>query len=105
MPDPAGSHDVYVREATIEDALYLSTRLRKADLEEIEASSGQPPEEALLQGFHSSKHCWVAVYNHKPFLIFGACPVVEDVGCVWALGSDDIVRARVGFLIQPAYWV
>ena len=98
MPDPVDSPNTYIRPAVEDDAFYLAERLRQADLDELKASSNHSPLEALLTGFHSSTRCFSGVHNKVPFIIFGACPVVEDVGCVWGLGSDDIHKARMGFL-------
>lgn len=105
MPDQPDLHKPYVREATLEDVVYLSTRLRKADIDEIEASSGGSPAQALVEGFRYSSKCRVGVYNNNPFVIFGARPVVQGVGAIWALGSDDLLKARVEFLRQSKKWV
>lgn len=105
MPDPPALHKPYVREATVEDVDYLSTRLRKADLEEIAASSGCSPKSALVEGFRHSYKCRVGIYNNNPFIIFGARPVVKGVGAIWALGSDDLLKARMEFLRQSKGWL
>lgn len=105
MPDHEDLHKPYVRDATLDDAIYLSTRLRAADLAEIEASSNKSPEETLVYGFNKSAHCRVGIYNNNPFIIFGACRVIEGVGCVWALGSDDLLKAKGEFLRQSRHWI
>tara|TARA_R110002020_G_scaffold433917_1_gene644029 strand:+ start:319 stop:804 length:486 start_codon:yes stop_codon:yes gene_type:complete len=98
MPDLDALPKVSIRKATIDDAFYLSSRLRKADLDEIEANSNREPTECLIEGLHTSQNCMVGVYNDTPFIMFGARKVTKNVGCVWALGSDDLLKAKVGFL-------
>lgn len=105
MPDQGDLHKPFVRDATVEDVFYLSERLRQADLDELDAGTGISPIQALYTGYKNSVTCRVGVYNHNPFIIFGACPVQEDVGCVWALGSDDLLKARGEFLRQSRRWI
>ena len=38
------------------------------------------------------------MHDKSPFMIFGARKVRKNVGCVWALGSDDLLKVKVGFL-------
>lgn len=105
MPDHEGSPEHYVRLATQDDVDYLTPRLRQADLDEIAANTGSPPGQALHRGFEDSTQCYVGVTDNLPFIIFGAVPITEGVGAVWALGSDDLLKARTAFLRQSRMWV
>jgi len=105
MPDHRGFHKPFVRPAVVDDVVYLSTCLRQADLDEIKANCGLDPKDALMVGFECSSQCYTGVYNNNPFIIFGATPTTEGVGACWALGSDDLLKARREFLRQSEYWI
>ena len=93
MPEPKGTPDVFVCPSVPEDVEYLGSRLRQADIDEITANGGLTPHEALEAGLANSTICQSAHYKGEPFLMFGAAPVLDNVGLVWMLGSDVISKA------------
>lgn len=83
------------RPATREDAVFLSGRLRAADIKELYAASGLEPLEALLQGLELSvPHAWALEDEQtgEPYLMGGVRPVGDGFGLVWALASDAVER-------------
>ena len=59
----------YIKVASEEDAILLSTNLRKEDEEEIKAYANIKPKEALILGIQQSK-IPLAVYDKKGKIVF-----------------------------------
>ena len=76
--------------ATPYHTMDLAYRLRPADVEEIKASSGRTPEEALCASVASSRKAWALVHNGRCEAIFGIAPwpLTSDVGAPWLLASE-----------------
>jgi hypothetical protein len=72
----------------------LSSQLRAADIDEIEAMAGTEPDRALRDSLSISSHAYAVVSDtYGPVAIFGAAPhPLAGVGVVWMLGSDGIKR-------------
>lgn len=96
-----------IRPATMEDCLILGPILRKADKEEIQASSGDLPSDALLIGLRDSELCLSIVQDEKPLAMFGVVRMAENpsVGQVWLLGTDEIKAHSMEFLRKSKEWV
>jgi hypothetical protein len=90
-----------------EDCIYLATRLRQADLDEVKAASGLDPCEALLEGLFHSQQCHTVVDGDTPLAVFGVCPAPlnDSVGIVWLLGSDALKMHSIEFLRKSKGWV
>lgn len=89
-----------LRPATRKDAHFLSTRLREEDIQELYASSGMSPLEALLQGLSLSKpHAWALGDSGtgEPYLMGGVRPAGNGIGIVWLLGSPEIEKHALTF--------
>ena len=102
-PTPPGLNS---RRATLRDAAYFSTRLRAADLQELEHSSGSDPLTALLRSVRLSTQSWVAEWEGEPVCLFG---VMEDAfdeerGIIWLVGTDDVERLQRPFLRTARRW-
>lgn len=97
----------YVRQATEEDARYLAPRLRKEDMEEVRANTGEDPLTALLHGLEVSTPCYAIINNtEEPVGMFGAGPLpVPNLGFVWMLASPGLVDIQVPFLRQSKRWI
>lgn len=94
-----------IREATVGDCVYLSTRLRDADLREIEAGYYGSPLEALIGSFSASEQRFCIEDAGEPIAVFGGGPVEGKatlhgvrIGVPWMLGTDAIKRRWVWFL-------
>ena len=82
---------ISVRSATYDDCLSLAPNLRQEDKDEVWASHGMLPEEALIYSFLSCPKTFVAVINDEILCMFGCSPkATEGMGMPWLLGSDDI---------------
>lgn len=75
----------------LEDCVRLAPRLRKADRDEIEASTGQTPLDALTTGLAASAQAGGIYHGREPIALFGVVPWPDGVGSPWLLGSDDIL--------------
>lgn len=72
------------------DAQRLAPFLRKADLDEIAAASGERPEVALHRGIVASADARVVLHAGRPIAVFGVVDKGGGVGAPWLLGSDAI---------------
>ena len=89
----------WIRLATDEDVEWLAPRLRQADKDEVKASGGWEPEEALRMSFEASEPCFAGLFGQGELaVLFGAAPVTDNVGAVWLLGTDLIETYPMSFL-------
>lgn len=78
----------------------VARRMRKADREEVFASSGKLPVEALYFSTGKSSGCWTVMFDGQPEIIFGvgSINVLGQTGAPWALGTDEVRKNYVNFL-------
>ena len=88
-----------MRVATLEDAEYLSKRLRQCDVDEVKASHNLTPYVALKLGIQNSNLPLAVILDEKPVAIFGVVPT-EYFGSIWLLGSDELKDVSLSFLRQ-----
>tara|TARA_R110000851_G_scaffold5398_1_gene22363 strand:- start:5663 stop:6136 length:474 start_codon:yes stop_codon:yes gene_type:complete len=88
-----------IRNATKEDAEYLSTRLKPMDLREIDAVTGRPSLAVLMSGVMGSEDCKVGAVDDVPFCIYGVRKMshLSDTGIVWMLSTEEIDRHAMKF--------
>jgi hypothetical protein len=90
-------------------ALALAPLMREADRNEVRASVGMQPLEALTFAVNVTPSAlgWTALGDGHPICMWGAAPHPEDadLGVVWLLGSDDIYKVRKRFLIESRTYV
>lgn len=94
--------------ATVEHVEFLASRLRRADLEEIDALSfADGVETSLLLSFSLSDECYVWLVGGEPAAIFGVAPMVDvpGTGCPWFLGTDKVREERRFFLTNSREWI
>lgn len=89
-----------IRNATEEDAVFLSSRLRSADIDEIKAIGEYTPLEALLTSFKNSAEPKAALIDDTVVAMFGvAAPsLVSEHGVPWLLSSENTIRRVKPFL-------
>lgn len=91
-----------VRMATRQDAREIAKDLREADLAEMRAVLGdvEDPADPLIYGVDNSVYPMVGLINGKPASIFGVIrdPINAHIGCIWMMGTDDIVAHKKTFL-------
>lgn len=78
----------------------LNMKLREQDIEEVKASNGLAPVEALKISLDVSDKIWVARYKDKIIAVFGRAIHPEDsrVGIAWLLGTDELSQCRKSFM-------
>ena len=78
----------------------IAKRMRRADIDEVQAASGKTPEEALLYSIDKSEYSWAALVDGKPVAMFGVgiLNVIGGVGAPWLLATDDVERNRKVFV-------
>lgn len=83
-----------------EHALQLVSRLRKGDLDEIKASSGLDPEDALLLSVATSPRSWAWVHDGEVIALFGVGAAYgrPGVGVPWLLGSPEVEKHKIYFV-------
>ena len=75
----------------------LARTMRAADQQEVWASSGKEPLEALRESVEASSHCWTGLKNKVPVAMFGVAPFMEgdsEIGIAWLLASDELYTFR-----------
>ena len=94
-------NDMFPRVSKEEDIKEIAPRLRKGDLDEIEAL-GEEPEEALRKSYFGSEpKCYTAEHKEVPMAMFGVVPFQDNPkwGSIWLLGTDDVTDvAPISFL-------
>jgi hypothetical protein len=86
--------------AGLEHAIALAPRLRKGDLAEIKAASGENPEDVLVFSMAMSTLCWAWLYKGKVMALFGVVewPGRPGVGIPWLLCAKGVERHKVFFM-------
>lgn len=91
---------VEIRDATEADADFIARRVRKADFDEIVASSGKHPYYAMIQGLSHSTSAKTATFNGEPACMWGVAPggMILQVGVPWMVGTDLLDQHAKAFL-------
>ena len=79
---------------------FIADNMRQADIEEVAASHGHTPIQALCEGVKISDSCVVAIANDEPVAVFGlvrGC-VLSGYGTPWALGTDSLFEYKKSFM-------
>lgn len=84
--------------ATEDDVVQMAPRLRQADKDEVWASGGYLPEDALRASYRASQPCFAFRGPAGPQALFGVAPMYENVGAIWLLGTDAIDTTPITFL-------
>lgn len=98
---------VLVRSVQPGDAEELAPRLRQADLDEIAAVSGRPPQQALEASVAMSTSSWAVEIDDELACLMGVTPVsiLGGIGCPWLLGSDAVARHAGAFIKQTLIYI
>lgn len=93
------------RLATSHDVKLLAPNLRQEDKDEIDAASGETPEQALAIGLKSGR-CW-ACDDGEPVAMFGVTPWPHELstGYPWMLASDRLFTHKIRLLRESRAWV
>ena len=90
----------HIRRASRNDIAYLVANLRNEDKEEIQASSGNTPEEGLEAAMSLEDPCWVGVCDDGPWVIWG------NIGSsIWCLATTQIDKHKSAFIRISIVWL
>lgn len=88
---------IRIAPATFEDATYVATHMRDADVRELRDLSAVGPFEAVLEAMQLPGEKWVGYVDDVPAALFGCSlvSVLGNVGSPWLLGTDQTERGAV----------
>lgn len=92
---------ITVKPASLEDARWVTSRLRREDAQEIEHASGMKPATVIETSFDNSSMCFAMVpAGEPPVALFGCAddPTTRGLGIVWLLATEDVGRHALGVL-------
>ena len=98
----------YVRKAELKDALELAPKIRKGDRQEIMASDGVSPLEALVIPFTQQGKIYSIIGKKSEGVIgmFGSVPSKEKgYGVVWLLSSEHLFKHTKQFIKECPKWI
>ena len=99
----------YVRPAKLEDSLQLAPKIRKGDRQEIMASDGASPLEALVIPFtqkNAKIYSIIGTKSEGVIGMFGSSPTKEKAyGVVWLLSSETLFKHTKQFIKECPKWV
>jgi hypothetical protein len=79
--------------------------MRQQDQDEVMASGGYTPLEALTVSIAVSDEAWCALEDGVPFVMWGVTDVDLGRGIVWLLGSEYILKIKKRFWIESFKYV
>ena len=99
----------YVRPAKLADSLELAPKIRKGDRQEIMASDGASPLEALVIPFtqkNAKIYSIIGTQSEGVIGMFGSTPSKEKgYGVVWLLSSEDLFKHTKQFIQECPKWI
>jgi hypothetical protein len=97
---------IKVRKSVRADVDFISTRMRKSDIDEIWASNHVEPKEALMRGLDNAIYCQT-IENGTPIAMFGICPhdLLGHSATIWMLGTDSLDKIKFKFLRHSREYV
>jgi len=77
----------------------IANRMRPHDVREVSAL-GKTPKRAMRNSFAASFMSWTVLMDGQPVAMFGASAhdLMEGVGGVWFLGTDDVSKGARPFM-------
>lgn len=95
----------HYRPATEQDAYEMAPNMRSQDAEEVMASHGWTPLEALVNSYNGSQECNSIIHEDGDVVgMFG----VSDQGAFampWLLGANKMLDTKIEFVPQAIEWV
>ena len=79
------------------DIEHLANNLRQADKDEVKASVGLEPLEALRLSCNNSEWIWIVEHEGIPFCIFGLSQFTTEIGVPWMLATNDLYKHKIYF--------
>lgn len=100
--------EIKIVQSTYQHAIDLAPVLRKSDVNEVMASGGMTPLEALASSVHHSEVCWTALLDGQPHIMWGAARVPTpngSMGVVWLLSSEEMYKITGRFIAESKNYV
>ena len=95
-----------VRPAKPGDGDAIGPNLRKADLIEVRAHSTEDPAKLLENAIVDYKNTTYTIdVKGLPIAMFGVVPYQENVGVIWLVGTDEMVKVKIPFLRNCRFWL
>jgi hypothetical protein len=88
---------LYVIQTVPRHIRHIASHLRQADLNELHASMGQPPLEALSKSVRISAEAYTLMWDRLPVALMGHLPSSREYGIVWMMGTDRIKDCALPF--------
>lgn len=87
---------------TDEMIVTVAENMRQADVDEVTASHGHTPIQALQAGVDVSDFIVAVVIDDEPVAILGLsrCNPITDTGIPWLLSSENALKHKREFLLQ-----
>jgi hypothetical protein len=84
----------------------IADNMRQADRDEVWASSGKTPGEALAFSLGKSSQAWTVLFDGVPAGMFGVgdLNILTRRGAPWFLGTDAVEANRRAFLRHSVHW-
>jgi hypothetical protein len=86
---------------------HVAQNMRAQDVAEVAAMHpGEDPYSILALSVSLSTCGWIIPAGDEPVAIFGAAPTaLPEIGCVWLLGTDKLVRQAHSFARQTPFYI
>lgn len=99
--------DVVVRNSTLEDVERLHEKLRDSDVQEVKASHGYTPKQALELSIDKSIFSCTIEKSGCVVGCFGVYSdnILGDSGSIWFLSSDELDKMKIRFVMNSYYFV
>lgn len=98
-----------IRPATLDEANWISTRLRPEDAREVEAATGSTAQVVLPRAFSLPHESYTIRSGDEvdPCVIFGvtADPNETDRGVVWMLATPAVKTCALALLREAPHWL
>ncbi|MFN3582779.1 hypothetical protein [Phenylobacterium sp.] len=79
---------------------HLAENLRPSDIDEIQATTGTGPMQALVESVAVSERAWIIRVDGEPVCVFGAAPTeFPGAGSVWMMGTSRMDERPVALSI------
>lgn len=84
----------------------VARRMRKADRDEVFASSRKSPRQALDYSLTKSAEAWTILVNGRAEVMFGVgdINILAGVGAPWLLGTDEFEKHTIAILRGSVKW-
>jgi hypothetical protein len=93
---------VVIRKSELSDILPIAEKMRKCDRDEVWASHGHTPLQALQAGYKDELgECYTVLLERIPIAMMGISKTpFDEMAGVWFLGTDAVYKAKSAFYTE-----